>query len=102
MKFSITGRHMELTDPIKKHARDKTEKFSRYYDSIKKVEVVIEGNQGNDLGVEIIVTAEHGKVFVVNEHGSDAYACMDAAAHKLERQLRKAKEKERNRKHAAM
>ena len=38
-------------------------------------------------------------MFVVTEAGEDAYKCIDAAVHKMERQLRRKKTKERNNKH---
>jgi ribosomal subunit interface protein len=50
--------------------------------------------------VEILASAEHNKVFVVKESGQDVLACIDSAVHKLERQLRRRKGKERDNKHA--
>ena len=102
MLFTISGKHIEITEAIKKHAEDKTSKLSRYYNSINQVEVIIDGNHGgSNISVEIIARAEHSKVFVSTETGEDAYRCIDMAAHKLERQLRRVKSKERDNKHTA-
>jgi len=49
--------------------------------------------------VEIIARAEHNKVFVVREAAENIYKGIDIAVHKLERQLRKIKGKERENKH---
>ena len=49
--------------------------------------------------MEIIARAEHGKVFVGTETGEDTYRCIDLAVHKLQRQLRKMKSKERDNKY---
>ena len=98
MLFTITGKHIEITEAIKEHAEKKTSKLPRYYDSINMVEVLIDGNKGADITVEIIARAEHNKVFVVKEQGQDAYSCIDIAAHKLERQLRRRKGIERDNK----
>ena len=100
MLFTIAGRHIDVTEAIKKHAEEKTCKLPRYYNSLNRVEVIIEGNSGANTGVEIIARAEHNKVFIVKESGEDAYKCIDLAVHKLERQLRRQKEKERNNKHS--
>jgi putative sigma-54 modulation protein len=97
--FKITGKHVDITDAIRKHAEEKTAKLPRYYSSINQVEVIIESSQKGNLGVEIIARGEHSKVFVVSETGEDAYRCIDLAAHKLERQLRRKKTRERNKKH---
>lgn len=100
MLFKITGKHVEITEAIKSHAEEKTSKLPKYYNSINQVEVVIDGSQGGNPSVEIIARGEHSKVFVVSETGEDAYRCIDLAVHKLERQLRRTKGKERDNKHS--
>ena len=100
MLFTISGKHISITDAIREHAEEKTSKLPRYYSSINRVEVVIEGSEGgNNVNVEVIARGEHSNVFVAHEAGEDAYQCIDTAVHKLERQLRKKKTKERNNKH---
>ena len=100
MLFTITGKHIEITDAIREHAQEKIEKLPRYFNSISQIEVLVEGNEGGKQCVEIIVHAEHYDLMVAKEIGDDVYACIDLAIHKLERQLRKAKEKQRSHKHA--
>ena len=100
MLFTITGKHIEITEAIRKHAEEKTAKLPKYYSSINRVEVIIDGSQGGDTSVEIIAKAEHSKIFVGSEEGQDAYRCIDMAVHKLEGQLRKVKGKERDDKHS--
>ena len=100
MLFTITGKHVEITEAIRKHAEEKTSKLPRYYNSINQVEVIIDGSQGGHTSVEIIARGEHSKLFIVTETGDDAYKCIDLAVHKLERQIRRKKGKERDNKHA--
>ncbi len=79
----------------------KCEKFPHYYNSINKIEVIVDGKEGGQLSVEIIASAEHNRLFVATEKGDDLYKCIDLAAHKIERQISQRKEKERNdKKHA--
>ena len=99
MLFTISGKHIEITQAIREHAEEKTSKLPKYYNSINQVEVIIDGNQGGSTSVEVIVRAEHSKVFVGTETGEDAYRCIDMAVHKIERQLRRVKGKERDDKH---
>ncbi len=99
MLFTITGKHIEITEAMKEHAQEKASKLPKYYSSVNRVEVIIDGQQGSNINVEIIARGEHSNVFVANEIGDDAYTCIDMAVHKLERQLRRKKEKERNNKH---
>jgi putative sigma-54 modulation protein len=100
LRFTISGKHIDITEAIKSYAQKKTAKLPRYYDSINRVEVIIEGNKGGNVSVEVIAAAEHNKIFIVKETGENAYKCIDIAVHKLQRQLRRIKSKERNHKHA--
>jgi putative sigma-54 modulation protein len=97
--FTITGKHIEITEALRRHAEQKTSKLPKYYNSINQVEVIIDGGRSGSTSVEIIARGEHSKIFVVTETGEDTYQCIDVAVHKLERQLRRKKGKERNHKH---
>ncbi len=99
MLFTITGKHVDITEAIRNHAEQKSAKLPKYYNSINQVEVIIDGSRGGNTSVEVIARGEHSKVFVVTETGEDAYRCIDLAVHKLERQLRRKKGKERDNKH---
>jgi putative sigma-54 modulation protein len=98
--FTISGKHIEITNAVRKYAQKKTSKLPKYYNSINQVEVIIDGGQNGKANVEILARGEHSKIFVVNENGENIYRCIDVAVHKLERQLRRKKSKERNNKHA--
>ena len=101
MLFTITGKHITITDAIRAHAEEKTSKLPRFYSGVNQVEVIVDGNDtGANVAVEIIARGEHSNVFVATETGEDAYQCIDAAVHKLESQLRRKKTKERDDKHA--
>ncbi len=99
MLFTITGKHIDITDAIREHAEKKTSKLPRFYNSISQIEVIIEGGEGSNMNVEIIAHAEHHTAFVGTDTGPDAYQCIDMAVHKLEGQLRKVKGKERDNKY---
>jgi putative sigma-54 modulation protein len=98
MLITISGKHIEITDAIRSHVEEKVEKLPRYYDSVGQIEVILDGNEGNGQSVEIIVHAEHNDMLIAKETGTDTYTCIDAVVHKMERQLKKAKEKQRTHK----
>lgn len=100
MIFNITGKHIDITDALKAHAEEKTSKLPKFFNSINQVDVILDGIERGKLSVEIIARAEHSNVFVVTETGDDAYACIDLAVHKLERQIKRKKEKQRDNKQA--
>ncbi len=100
MKLNITGKGIEITKALREHTEDKASKLPRYYSSITSVDVILDNDNGGNPSVEVIARAEHNKVFVVKEKSDggdrDMYACLDIAIHKIERQISKAKDKERN------
>jgi len=100
--FTIRGKQIDITEAVKTHAEEKTAKLPRYYDSINQVEVMIDGNKGGKINVEIIARAEHNKIFIVTETGQDPCRCIDVAVRKLQRQLRRQKGKERDNKHTGI
>ena len=99
MQFTISGKHVEITDAMRAHAEEKTQKLPRYYDSVDQVEVIVDGSDGGHMTVEVIARGQRSNLFVATESGDDAYQCIDLAVHKLERQLRRKKTKERDDKH---
>lgn len=100
MLFMISGKHVGITEAVKKYAEEKTSKLPRYYNSINQIEVVIDGEPNSMTSVEVIAKGEHSKIFVGTETGADIYRCIDAAVHKIEEQLRRKKGRERDNKHA--
>ena len=67
MLFTITGKHMEITDALRAYVEAKADKLPRYYNSINQIEVIIEGSDGGKPSVEIIARVEHRNVFIARE-----------------------------------
>jgi len=95
---TVSSRHMEVTPPLKAYAQQKASKLTRYFDRIQEIEVIFD-NAKQSMRVEMIVNAEHHRMFVAHHDHGDAYACVDGCVDKLERQLSDHKKKYRNRKH---
>jgi putative sigma-54 modulation protein len=95
---AVTGRHVDITPPLKSFAEEKANKLTKYYDLIQQIEVIIDA-QKTGTTVEMIVNAEHNNEFIATDNTGDAYANIDACVQKLERQLTEHKKKHRNRKH---
>jgi putative sigma-54 modulation protein len=89
---------MELNQRLKDYIEEKSDRLSRFYDRIQKVDVVITMDSGVT-SVEMIVTADRGHTFVAHDGGADAFGPIDSVVDKMERQLRRHKERHRNRKH---
>jgi putative sigma-54 modulation protein len=100
LDIRVIGKHIEMTDAVKARIEDKVSGLPRFYNSILDVEVIVEGSKdGASSSVEIIARARHNRVFIGKQTDPDMYACVDEAVKKVERQLTKQKQKERDNKH---
>jgi len=99
--LTITGKHIEITPTLRSYVQDKTARLPRYYSSIQKMDVIVEGKKeaNSKVKVEIIAKAKRRRVFVAKESGVDPLGVIESAVQKLEQRLRKIKTKERERKH---
>lgn len=98
MDIKVSARHMDVSEAVRSHVREKAEKLDRYYDRLMSVDVIMDV-QGDRQIVEMIARADHHVQFVAKHEDSDLYATIDHVTRELEAQLRKHKEKHRNRKH---
>jgi len=87
---------MTVTDAIRTHMEAKVAKLPKFYDNVQNIEVVLD-MEAEQSTVEIIVTARHRNTFVATHRDADMYACMDQCLHKITEQLRRHKDKVRDR-----
>ncbi|MEO1584596.1 MAG: ribosome-associated translation inhibitor RaiA [Planctomycetota bacterium] len=96
MRVDVVGLGLEVTDPIRLHAEEKSGKLTRYYDGIQQITVRLK-KQGDhthaEFEVELTVDAEKHDDFVSHATGDDLYLAIDAAVQKCARQLTDFKEK---------
>jgi ribosomal subunit interface protein len=91
---------VELTDSGRARIEEKVDKLPKYYDRINDIEVIVEGGQGPAAGsVEIVARAGHNHTFVAKHIEQDMFRCVDEAINKIESQIKKQKEKERDNRH---
>ncbi|MEO1236435.1 MAG: ribosome-associated translation inhibitor RaiA [Planctomycetota bacterium] len=93
MDVTVTGRHLEITDPIRDHAVARANKLPRYFDRISRVEVVVGRKDNHTYDVELIAHVDGHEHFVAHGQHEDPYAAVDDAEAKLERQLADHKDK---------
>jgi putative sigma-54 modulation protein len=93
---SVAARHMEVTDAMRDYARDKVSKLPRLYDGLHSADVTF-AMEGSEYVVEIVAHGRRKSVFVARRQGKELYACLDQCVHKLEGQLRRHKDRVRDR-----
>ena len=92
MQIKITARHGHLSEASQTFIRDKAEKLLHYFQRIMSIDVLVDQKE-EEFVVEFLVTAEHKHDFVASERNKDLLAAVDLVLDKLERQLRRYKEK---------
>ena len=97
MQVSVTARHVRVTTLLKEHAEERARRLERYFSPLHKVQVVLEGEGDHRFRVEIIVSIARGRARVCQSVNDTGMAAVDAAAAKMEQQLRRLKEKIRDR-----
>jgi len=98
VQISVTGRHVEFTEPMRQYAEEKLTKLTRFYDRIDKIDVVLD-QQPTKHRLEVVMHGGHKTTFVAQVEAGEYHEAVDLIVEKLERQLNKHKEKYRNRKH---
>ena len=93
MKITVTARHMDVTEVMKEYAVEKAERLEKFFDNIRKVEIILDAERNKRYSAEMIVSAARGQVLVCHTTDSSATAALDIVLDKMERQLTKFKEK---------
>lgn len=98
MEIIVSGKHLDITEPIRTYAQEKAGKLTKYYGQIKSIEVIADKGQGAQYEIEMIAHVDRHDPFIATTSGEDLYATIDQTQHKLERQLTDHKEKIKNHK----
>ena len=97
MRLDITGRHIEITQALRKYAESKLSKLERLLDGPVEMHVVLEIEKHRHTAE---VQVKSRTAFLSGKHETgDLYASINEVSDKLERQALKHKEKIRDHKH---
>lgn len=94
MQLMVTGRHVEITDPLRTHIEKKMQKIKAHFDRIIEVRVVLSVEKYRQFA-EITILGNGGIHFHSTEATDDMYVSVDKAVEKIERQLRRRTTKSR-------
>ena len=91
MQIEITGHHVDLTSALRSYIESKIERLERHFDQMTNIHVVLTVEKERQKA-EATIHVSHNKLFADSQH-EDMYAAIDALVDKLDRQLKKHKEK---------
>ncbi|UCG68253.1 MAG: ribosome-associated translation inhibitor RaiA [Thermoplasmata archaeon] len=96
MQVLITGRHMEMTEALQDYVKNKVERVSKYLENIKEANVTLSVEKYRH-SAEVTIKA-NGITINGEEETDDMYCSIDRVMDKIERQVKKYKEKIRQHK----
>ena len=91
MKVKITGRHLTISSALKRYIQEKLDRLMRYGVRIESAEVLLEVQKFRHIAEAQILV--NGKIIQSKTSTREMYQSMDMLLEKLERQIKKIKEK---------
>ncbi len=89
MKRSITGRHFDLTEPIKNYVQTAVDIVDKYNLDITTANTVISKSEKKGFTVEFIVNLKDKNTIVITQNDKDVYAAIDLAIERVKKSLRR-------------
>lgn len=91
MQLNITGHHVEVTDSLKTYVAEKLERLEKHFDHVNNVHVILSVEKQRQKS-EATVNVNGASLFADSTE-EDMYAAIDSMVDKLDRQIKKHKEK---------
>lgn len=91
MKLTIKGKQLDVTDSIEEYIRKKMEKLNKYFDQIMDATATVSAEKNRQI-FEVTLQAKKA-IIRAEEDSDDIYASIDRVVEKLERQIKRYKEK---------
>jgi putative sigma-54 modulation protein len=99
MQLQVSGRNLDITEPIREYAERKLARIERHLteDTRVDLELAIERNRSISANQHAELTVwTRGPVLRAHEYAEDMYAAIDLAVDKLDRQVRRYRERRRH------
>lgn len=91
MQLNVSGHHVEVTDSLRGYVESKIERLERHFDLVSDVHCILSVEKQRHKA-EAKVNVNGGTIFAETTEG-DMYAAIDGLVDKLDRRVRKHKEK---------
>ncbi|MEE8320795.1 MAG: ribosome-associated translation inhibitor RaiA [Gammaproteobacteria bacterium] len=92
MQINLTGHHIDITQSLRTYVESKFERLERHIDNMTNVHVILSIEKERQKA-EATISVNRGNLFADAEH-EDMYAAIDGLIDKLDRQVKKHKEKQ--------
>lgn len=93
MQTNITGHHIEVTPALRAYTTEKLQRIVRHFDHVISIDVILKVESNLKFAEGKINAAGTPKVLFAQESGDDMYAAIDGLADKLDKQVRRHKDR---------
>jgi putative sigma-54 modulation protein len=93
MQINISTRHGEISDATREKITQKVEKIRRFFDRLTVIDVTVDLAKADEPNIEIAVRPEKSNDFIASYQSNDMFGSVDQVMAKLEQQIKKHKEK---------
>lgn len=98
MNLHLTGHHLQITAPIRNYITNKLERITQHFDHVIDVNMILSVEK---LQQKVEATVHvRGKDIFCESIDADMYAAIDGLVDKLDRSIRKHKEKNLSQRHS--
>lgn len=91
MQLNVTGHHVDITPALKDYVSSKLERLERHFDHVTNVHVILTVEKLRQKA-EATINITGNQLFA-NAEDEDMYAAIDSLVDKLDRQIRRHKDK---------
>ncbi len=98
VQIEVTSRHQPVSDKTRAFASERALKLTRFNDRISRIQIIL-AEEHSEFIAEVIVHVDTGTTLVGKEAADGYRTSLDVVLMKIEKQLKKDKEKRRNHKH---
>ncbi len=91
MQLNLTGHHVEITPPLREYIENKLQRLTRHFDQVLDVHCILTVEKLRHKAEATVHVS--GSTLFADAIADDMYAAIDALADKLDRQVRRHKEK---------
>jgi putative sigma-54 modulation protein len=92
MELLVTFRHLEPNDSLRSYAEEKVSRIEKYISNITEVHVIL-AHQKRSFVAEVILHVNRAKITAKEATENNMYASIDLVMDKIERQVKKYKDK---------
>lgn len=97
MQLNLTGHHVDITDSLRNYVEEKMERLERHFDKVTNTHVILSVESLRHKA-EATVNLSGNNIFAESTE-ENMYAAIDSLVDKLDRQVKKHKEKITNHHH---